>query len=234
MKEHPILFTGAMVRAILDGAKTQTRRVVISSKRGIFDEDKVQRGYIDRDGCAQFVTRGAGTDDESGFWVPPRYGEPGDRLWVRESWQVHRDFDVLPPKLVAAALGGDVEGCIEYKATPRERGQEYFGKLRPSIHMPRWASRITLEVTEVRVQRVQEIDAYDSCCEGALRVDTDSVRPGYMAAAKAATDAREKPPLGPGPRERFQWLWESINAKRGFGWDVNPYVWAVTFKRVQP
>lgn len=192
MKEKPILFSGPMARAILDGTKTQTRRVVESALN-----------YRKYDGMELAVLDGKAyitNDDLAHFELLCPYGQPGDRLWVRETWgwvgdHHHEDHRSIYWK----ADRGD---------WPKTR------KWRPSIFMPRWASRLTLEVTDIRVQRVQEISEGDAKAEGATpsivgdELDHLKYRAGFMA------------------------LWDSINAKRGFGWDVNPWVWAISVKRV--
>lgn len=201
MKERPILFSAPMVRALLADTKTQTRRVVkepgwaLPGSLHLFNErpwaDDPLRG--DRD-------------------VACPYGQPGDRLWVRENgWErpfrsgrdMREGADTWPP--------------YEYDAAPVccwEDGElKRLGwKRRPSIHMPRWASRIRLEVTAVRAERLQDISAGDAMAEGvgALPIET-----------RHAT-----------PKADFQFLWKSINGPGS--WDANPWVWVVEFKRVTP
>ncbi len=173
--EKPILFSGEMVRAILDGRKTQTRRVV--RREHIPFVHSLLAGWI------------------SGRWshLPLPYGRPGDQLWVRETWLE------------------DTVGNIRYRATERAV-QDGNWKWRPSIFMPRWASRISLEVTAVRVERVRDISEEDARAEG-----VDSI---------VATDTYSSYRMG------FRKLWDSINAKRGYSWESNPWVWVVEFKRV--
>ena len=183
MTERPILFSAAMVRALLDGTKTQTRRVV-----------KPQPGDDERDdGYMNTIV------DRCPFQV-------GMNLWVREAFALWRE-------------GWDRTGHVVYRADMRDKdgndAKDWVGlsPWKPSIHMPRWASRITLELTDVRVQRVQEITENDAIAEGA--------RPDHMA-----PDARDHVAA-------FRALWDSINGgKRGFGWDANPWAWCLTFRRV--
>lgn len=190
MKEHPILFTGAMVCAIREGRKTQTRRVIKPQP-----EWKPEGGYDwyqrDRRELWQQYTA-------EEFLKRSPYGVPGDLLWVREAWTEWqfstRGGRLLPKRVV-------------YKADAELHGT---GLWRPSIHMPRWASRITLEVTEVRVERVQEIEAEDCEAEGIATPEYDMCDGAW--------------------RDAFAETWDSINAKRGFGWKENPYVWVVGFK----
>ena len=170
MKDRPILFKPHMVRAILEGRKTQTRRVV--KEQGI--ADALPEPWLKR--------------------MCP-YGEVGDRLWVREAWSISgKKF----------RPGGPV--------VYRESGKEPLGgRWRPSIHMPRAASRLMLEITEVRIQRLDDITEEDAYAEGA---DTGYVGPGMHTR-----------------RMGFFNLWESINGIESL--DANPWVWAVTFKIAQ-
>lgn len=179
MKEKPILFSSPMVKAILDGSKTQTRRVI-----------KPQPIWIG-DPSVQFKTQDC---NPKGIIKCP-YGQPGDRLWVREKFSYPTGYSYV--------------GGIWYWADGQPDKGDWI-KPKPSIHMPRWASRITLEVVSVRVERLQDISESDSRAEG-VRYSEEEIRP-YTCA--------------------FVDLWDSINAKLGYGWDVNPWVWVVEFKRV--
>jgi len=202
MKERPILFSGEMVRAILDGRKTVTRRVV-KAKHIPFIE-KILGGYLD------------------GKWNqrPMPYGQPGDRLWVRETWRPTANCKGYPEGF----LGVEYRSDGETRATGHPREPFVYvsplrDKWRPSIHMPRWASRIMLEVTGVRVERLQEITEKGARAEGCHGMGSNG-------------DA-EFPPEGIiSAVEDFRDLWDSINESRGFGWDKNPWVWVVEFKRV--
>lgn len=184
MKERPILFSGSMVRAILDGRKTQTRRVVTNA-----------RPYTATDNGIDILWA-------TGSLRCP-YGQPGDRLWVRETW-------CLRP-----------EG-YGYRADNNPDNNPL--KWGPSIHMPRWASRITLEVTGVRVERVQDISEEDARAEGirATRLSHGSV--------VYHTDSYPTPNIYGSAQERFVNLWHSINTPRGYPWESNPWVWVVAFK----
>lgn len=193
MKERPIIFSAPMVRAILAGNKTQTRRVV-----------NVKRGH-------RMVT-------DEGLWQCEDdrcpYGERGNRLWVRETWwKGSEDEDEAPSK--------DRGSPTEYKADSgaaapggwdwmRRSDRPPWARWRSPLHMPRWASRITLEIVDVRVQRVQDITEGDARAEG---VDPMLVLPGDVLSHVVA----------------FGMLWDSINHKRA-SWDSNPWVWALTFK----
>ena len=147
---------------------------------------------------------------------------PGDRLWVRESWGLSYFFECKGDGLPRMKVAQDDGYRIWYQATCGDdaddtiigTNQYMAAKWRPSIHMPRWASRLTLEVTGVRVERVQEIGEYDAVCEGV----SPSIR-GVLNDDCPTID-------------EFHRLWDSINDKRGYGWDVNPWVWVVEFRRV--
>jgi hypothetical protein len=195
MNEKPILFSGPMVRAILEGRKTMTRRVVRGKAANVDGEiakvayDVIGPSLTDAASFA-FLTAG----DQGYETVRCPHGGPGDRLWVRETWSTERHIDgsygrTMPPVFRA------------------DKGQLAIASCgwRPSIFMPRWASRITLELTALRVERLQEITEADAKAEGVNGYD------------------------GMG----FRQLWDALNAKRGYGWDVNPWVWVESFKRVE-
>lgn len=200
MKERPIIFSAPVVRTVLEGRKTQTRRVVKRQPNG---------------------TRGA---MELTLSPPPcPYGEPGDRLWVKETWQ-----DWCP------LWNGHWCGCgdkkqkaarhrVVYRADDEE-AQQINGsgplRWRSPIFMPRWASRLTLEVTEVRVQTVQEISDEDALAEGV------SWGPGVQESNIRKWGTQQT------ARMRFADLWDSINEKRGYSWESNPWVWAISFRLV--
>jgi len=212
MKERPILFSGQMVNAILDGRKTQTRRVV-----------KPQPEQFD--GRAGGEWCGWPVDKDGSLYKCP-YGQPGDRLWVKETWRPRVDHDQWD--------------CVEFRSDgallkPRFRDENdghRFSEMcdsadmrwKPSIHMPRWASRTTLEITDVRVERLQDIDDKDATAEGIDETqDTFSVKPGQCVLKSDGATAKHA----------FRYLWDSINAK-AHPWSSNPWVWAISFKRVKP
>lgn len=185
MTERPILFSAPMVRALIEGRKTQTRRVVreLPGNRGGLVGDHVkwfERGNQDH-------TRWCGHDGLGSLgWVTCPFGEPGDRLWCKETWWTAKTFDDKPPRWIAEmALDAGYSrpwGPVRYSDETDngligDFGGEW-GKVRPSIFMPRWASRITLEITEVRVQRLAEISEDDARAEGVERTrfwDNDDV-----------------------------------------------------------
>ncbi len=199
MKEHPILFSGKMVRAILDGRKTQTRRVI---KRftigGPNDPESSVFDVYDKTASPSWI--GAfGLDGKGNFCDRCPYGKPGDRLWVRECFWMPMGYNEKKHK-----------DKILYKATCLPKMDNIKSRWKPSIHMPRWASRILLEVTDVWVKRVNDAGYEDMIAEGIPFTK-------YPATASFL----------------FQNLWNSINAKRGFGWDKNPWVWVVEFRRIE-
>lgn len=200
MKERPILFSGPMVQAILDGRKTQTRRIV--NPQPFHYEGEPCQWYnptkIDRHGEEYPSEEVFGFFDEETGW-PCKYGGPGDRLWVKETF--------MPmPHLNAKAFYRASDGLVG-------------GKWKPSIFMPRNLSRITLEIAEVRVERLNDISEVDILSEG---VTVDKV------AQWCNVPWSSLPTL----HHAFQCLWNSINGEAS--WDLNPWVWVLTFKRIQP
>ena len=203
-KERPILFSGPMVRALLDGSKTQTRRIV---KLGM-------------DSCGDPIHP---TDPR----LPCPYGQPGDRLWVKETWRASHFFDTVPPRDLAetAAIRYEADGDL------RDAGRKVeAGRIRQSIFMRRWMSRITLEITGVRVERLQEITSADAIAEGIKEYipEREDLRQRgkwwecYQYGEHAFLD----------PRESYRSLWESINGAGS--WDANPFVWFIEFRRITP
>ena len=213
MKERPILFSAPMVRAILDGSKTQTRRAL----RDQPPADAVQVSTFHHpEPRAMFYAWGASAAGmtEINEW-PPRpcpYGVPGHRLWVKETFTC-TDFH-YPDAPV-----DERDDTIFYRADPLPcwEGEEHEIRWRPSIFMPRWASRITLEVTDVRVERLYDISEADAVAEG-LRSTSDDCAWHVEDDRHRAVD----------PRDSYASLWESINGAGA--WDANPWVWVVSFK----
>lgn len=220
--ERPILFSGPMVRAILDGRKTVTRRIMKPQPTGT-----AGKSWPDEDRWAwpSNLARTMVDINEARGLCP--FGSSGDRLWVRETWM---------PRAAPCGVESFSNGVI-YAATPnagggyavhaRESHADQIARLskpgftwRPSIHMPRWASRLTLEVVGVRVERLQEIDEADILAEG---VTVDGV------AKLTGTPWADMPTL----HHAWERLWDSINGDRA-SWASNPWVWRVEFRRVQP
>lgn len=187
-----------MVRAILERRKTTTRRTI-----------KPQPDFV-VDGFAARHTPHDMRLGRLGESIRCPYGKPGDRLWVRETWKTHSTFDHLPPR--------DVPESNLFYAADEPRYSPSGSRWRPSIHMPRWASRITLEVTGVRVERLQDLREEDAIAEG---VDSDLCRASIG-----------KAPLKQGylPICAFSYLWDQINGAGS--WDANPWVWVVEFQRM--
>ncbi len=228
MKTRPILFSGDMVRAILDGTKTQTRRIVtpqpehrqVHEWKGKRLYDGEHRLWWWKDHWWDRLLDSRAERDELAALCP--CGVPGDRLYVREAW--------APVDFLAGGYELEEPQCVGYRATESARycwhddGQsdaEVYGwnwsmvKWRPSIHMPKWASRIALEVTDVRVERVQDISGPDARAEGVSYQAVDGRHNFHSSVA-------------------FAKLWDSINGKRpGCSWEANPWVWAVSYKVVK-
>ncbi|PHR17851.1 MAG: hypothetical protein COA41_11155 [Sphingopyxis sp.] len=218
MKERPILFKGAMVRTILEGRKTVTRRAL-----------KLPHGYWESSPSGELIP------------VPVNcpYGQPGDRLWVRESWTTRQGLDGVAPRNISH------DQSVGYLADTEEG--PWLGKVRPSIHMPRWASRILLEVTDVRIERLQDISEEQAEAEGCYTNDQYGDLAGscddlWPCPACSGNQVHQAGSMG-GATEvdcnecrtaalRFRHLWVSINGIDS--WDANPWVWVVEFKRIEP
>jgi hypothetical protein len=209
-RERPVIFSGPMVKAILDGRKTQTRRIVKPQPRA--DHGLQSMWGTSPDGFAfgeKWLWREVGADypDDSSDDRRCPYGVPGDRLWVRETlrggseslWRYDAD-----DALVDANPDGD-----RYRINWRKPYDQRW----PAIHMPRWASRITLEVTDVRVERLQAITEEDARAEGCW------------------IDEATYGPCDDSARDVFGDLWDQINRKRA-PWSSNPWVWRVAFRRI--
>ncbi|WP_010462420.1 hypothetical protein [Pseudomonas mandelii] len=227
IKERPILFSAPMVRAIQEGRKTVTRRPIR------FQPDVPVTDAIPR----RNFPHGPATIDW--YWRPKHghlngvpsagwdfkcpYGQPGDRLWVRETWfcdhfEVMRGPYLKPDDLDIGEARED--GTLVYAAdglTPFEAEQPAW---KPSIHMPRWASRILLEITDVRVERLQNISGDQAEAEG---VDAAMCQQ-YLETSPSRFECKEAVIHG------FAGLWQST----GGNWDANPRVWVVEFKQVKP
>lgn len=228
MGERPILCSAPMVRALLAGRKTQTRRVV---KPGMY----IWEGQSEDD-CEHIYQHDPRFGEKCAKLVPCPYGAPGDRLWVRETWRTEELADGtdgvrFPDGAFCACENtpevGDAWGS-QHSAKSARRGTVW----RPSIHMPRWASRITLEVTGVRVERLQDISEEDARAEGAQVVPfyPDDGFPLSDGWTHVGDDG--KCVLYTSARDSFRSLWESINGADS--WAENPWVWVVSFKRVTP
>lgn len=221
MKERPILFSAPMVRAILEGRKTQTRRAV----NGVADPDEIEvlgdsgEAFMHSGACESFCDYACG-----GAVLKCPYGIPGDRLWVKEKWR--------------PAWHHEIFCCVQYAAdssyrkptiTDEDRGLRFADMCEqsgdhaepwhPSIHMWREFSRLMLEITGIRVERLQEISDSDAIAEGAR----NHAECEYWDPCRQET-------MGPGKHE-FMRIWNAINGK--CSWDANPWVWVIEFKRIE-
>lgn len=195
MKEHPILFKGEMVRSILEGRKSQTRRVV---------KPQLDKPLSHLAGAwFTHYWMSGGMWNDAGKIAKCPYGQVGDYLWVRETFAQYPDGFVFKADFPDDGFGS---GIVNLKT-----GETYPLVWKPSIHMPRKASRIELEITSVRIERVQEITPADAFAEG--------VRSTFLHQAPDWIDV-----------DAFRDLWEKINFSRGYGWISNPWVWVVEFK----
>lgn len=216
MKERPILFSAPMVRAILDGSKTQTRRIVKAQPPAGTISVGVYHHPDRRDHF--WAWEGHVIID----WAKPcPYGQPGDRLWVRETFV--QGFDQDPVKGVPMhtdSEGNDLPQKTWYRASDQigwcdDDGWETNVPWRPSIHMPRAASRIDLLIKSVRVERLQDISEADCLAEG-ITLDQLPANPQDQQRA----------------RTWYRGLWEQINGAGS--WEANPWVWVVEFERIKP
>ncbi|RIZ44656.1 hypothetical protein AXX04_13555 [Pseudomonas aeruginosa] len=200
-KERPILFSGPMVRAILE----VTRRVV-----------KPQPDFLGSmvDPNTPFKTLDAGLHAR----ITCPHGQPDDRLWVREAWAADAQVDAIAPRDLSQ--GEPIWYPADFSVRQTGCSMISKGRGRPSIHMPRWASRILLEISAVRIERLQDISEKQALAEG---VELEGEGVCWAGAAGTASDS---------PVESFRLLWELINGAGS--WNANPWVWVVEFKRVTP
>lgn len=232
MRERPIIFSAPMVRAVLSGAKTQTRRLVRPQP-----EDRCplvkERGYAFRN-YAEASLGNVKMADGSWGRVQCHYGLPGDRLWVRETWRVgawdestccvatdykadgycRREWLRVDDEDLFIRLRQQCIDDARAALGPADRYTWEPGRSpcrwRPSIHMPRWASRITLEITDVRLEQLQDISEADAVAEGCTPI---------------------RPELGRSAVEEFRLVWEQINGPGS--WNANPWVWVIEFKKLE-
>lgn len=226
MTSRGILFQPALVRAILAGTKHQTRRIVKNPPRH-WSKWQDCDGAWHLTGYTQVRPSHDGLFIQSVDHMDPRpatpcpYGVPGDRLWVRETWGfdsgVRADFR---PAGRHDLSGMDLLSHTLYRADMTELAPKP-PRWRPAIHMPRWASRITLEVTEVRAERLQQLTEEDAIAEGVTTDPQQGLLNGKPATLHPITH-----------RQAFIWLWDRINGAKA-PWSSNPWAWVLTFKRVE-
>lgn len=251
MREHPILFSAPMVQAILAGNKSQTRRAVTRANSYVNGSraNQVSWARLDLASPEIFADPGpspAGNagpylhvprrDDDSRHRVYPQWAA-GGRLWVRERFRLrysgpedlHRiEYADSSTELTQEDHGDSIVRLLERADwRPVAGDDDHVTKWYPSIHMPRCASRILLEITDVRVQRAQDISIDDAIAEGIER-DTDGNWLDYQNAGMGGYFDHP----AQGARLSFRSLWNSINAARGYAWDTNPWLWVLTFRRV--
>ncbi|CNI99744.1 phage-like protein [Yersinia frederiksenii] len=247
-KERPILFNAEMVNAILSGRKTQTRRIMKVQPSEHFHPQTIHGamdftahwytpGVIDKDGYLQPARKDVFgvADEDEGYTCP--LGAVGDQLWVRETYRMARSLDTHSPSEVAelslnagyknpwAPIQLEADGTRIGKWTGFDTPPVITeaGKLRPSLHMPRWASRINLLITGVRVERLNDISEQDAISEG-LECYVDDGVPYYGPFNNG--DCR--------PDVVFRGLWDSIyGQKEGENWQANPWVWVIEFERME-
>lgn len=218
MKERPILFSGPMVRALQNRTKSQTRRVVkpsLTDSGNFLHACNVALAHKHIGEWRQQDGRWFGLAGYTTLaYADCPYGQIGDRLWVREAWSTHANLDHMAPRDIQAR-------SVHYWAD----GDIQTGKRRPGMFMPRWASRILLEVTAVRVERLQDISEADAIAEGISVHNADGTcdcgrttyNGGGILTRYSAVEA-------------YRDLWESINGAGS--WNASPWVWVISFKRV--
>jgi hypothetical protein len=222
MKQRPILFSGSMVRALLAGTKTQTRRVLRPQLPA--DAEPAEMGATNEHGHQVSGHSGMWWDDAAGNpeqAIRCPYGMPGDRLWVKETTLKVEDAGWVGPVYVASDLGQQALEWGYGESDDPDYIEPFALKKRSSLFMSRAMSRITLEITNVHVERLQDISEADAMAEGIVR-QRDG---GYGLADATHYHSAD-------PRISYWSLWDAINGPGSV--EANPWVWAVTFKRVKP
>ncbi|HIJ71681.1 MAG TPA: hypothetical protein HPP87_10010 [Planctomycetes bacterium] len=221
MTDHPLLFNGDMVNALLAGRKTQTRRVIkpqpiLQPNHPPFKDRGYDVWWHPKTACQTVHALRQSLRD----YCP--YGDIGDRIWVKETFAIENtcEYDEhidIPTDRPVKTIEDGYHLIPHYRATEPEPhitdggpdGDDDTTKWSPSIFMPKWAARIWLEITGIRIERVQDIDAGDITKEGLIASSTMDLIAVWID------------------------LWDSINAERGYGWHVNPWVWAISFRRLR-
>lgn len=236
VRERPILMSGPMVRAILDGRKTQTRRVMLPQP----NRDDLDAPYPVAHSHITFLDVVEKPDYYARCNSVRNYGATGDRLWVRETWGVVRMWSLthrVPPRDEVVYRAGKIMGIPPAEApytadrfTREWRDDFKPARWRPSIHMPRRHSRLALELTGVRVERLADCSEGDALAEGVVVGGPDIE--GHTRYRAARETAFVDDGWRFSARAAFEDSWDSLNAARGYGWAANPWVWVLDFKRV--
>lgn len=226
MGERPIVMTTSSVRAILEDRKLQTRRVM--KPQPYFSHDN---WWFEKKGMVYALPNGKELCTPAlGIWDVCPYGRAGDRLWVKETWRVVNTFDGLSPSEMASRFDEGKTASVWYRypvwmCNDKEYEKNFQGRWRSARFMPRWASRFLLEIKGIRIERVQDITLEDIEKEGVIDDEYKdyerkmlSLPEGYPVISR---------------RAEFVQLWDSINLKRGYGYDANPWVWVIDFKVVK-
>lgn len=243
VRERPIIFSDVMVRAILEGRKSQTRRVVKPPKwwKGMMHH---ATGNVDDRGLTR--TNMVLCEETGTHWQYCPFGVPGDRLWAREvHW--HNGYlsrwcgaDPIEPEWVTnQPLAGQEQSMRDCFVKFDDPGDPNHWRKTPAMFLPRWASRITLEVTSVRAERLQDISEADAKAEGLAEITKDDGRtwkfgiPDLDGLPGGCDVGWPWPDWDVDPRKAYALLWDRINGKRpGCAWADNPFVWAIEFRRI--
>lgn len=228
MREFPIIFSAAMVKAILEGNKTQTRRIVNPQPPFDCADDEV---LVEYDGCMGYPAMVASWEGESEIHnVKFPYGVKGDILWVRENY-------LKPPFITEKMLrdGADTWPKFDYSASCSEveieQYKEWGWKHKPSIHMPKIACRIFLKIKSIRVEKLQEICESDAIAEGVNKSDIPNKFEHYSPELSFnKNDLELGYPYTHSAKASFRTLWKSIYGQNQ--WDVNPFVWVIEFEKL--
>jgi hypothetical protein len=207
IKERPILFSGEMVRAILAGRKTQPRRLVTPQPLCVLPNNHEPLRYFENLPKGNYIYwNDIWRKHGKAFEHVQPYGQAGERLWVREAWQAWAEYDKLVPRDIPHNPSAILH-------TADRDGFLWDSRKRPPMFMPRWMSRIMLEVIDVRLERLQDITAKDCIAEG------------------LTTNLREHDAVYH-LQKQYRNIWDLLNAKRGYDWESNPWVWVIAFRRI--
>lgn len=231
MSEHPILFCAEMIQAYLAGRKWETRRVIKFPKH-TYTPDASWVKSIHQDGGGNWIAWSTDAPDLTEFTkkaypgtegFPCPYGKPGDSLWVRETWQARSPVGLEWNRYKRIEREGYAPSAWRVRYAATDLNFTEWSGWNPSIFMPHWASRISFPVLSIRAERVQDISEDDAIAEGVEVIKNQWGTPWYKSVA-----GEWKDPINP-----YRELWDRINAKRGFPWDSNPWVWVITFPKYE-